>query len=239
MLQPFYHHLVHSEVMSHQARVYSQNGEDGVLLYILKHLSYPMRCFEIGAGVVNGNLECNTAILLSNGWHGEIVDTEPIKHPWCRQLKITPENIGKYVDDDLGVLSIDVDGNDYWLWKALEVDPAVVIIEYNSHLDPKSRLVQPYSEESHWDGSDYFGASAGALIGLATEKRYHFVGSVSTTNLVFVRRNAINRDCCGLLPWTGLSGQSLNQEWLDYFSPWLGPVKRHPTDRSERKYMEV
>ena len=64
------------------------------------------------------------------------------------------------------VLSIDVDGIDYWIWRALEAArPRVVVIEYNAHLGPDAELVQPLSPRIAWDGSDYFGASLGGAAG--------------------------------------------------------------------------
>src|SRR6202011_5629219 len=72
---------------------------------------------------------------------------------------------------DFDVLSIDIDGNDYWIWDALSsCNPRVVVIEFNSGLDPNRQLVQPYEPYVPWDSTSFFGASLGALRGLANRK---------------------------------------------------------------------
>jgi hypothetical protein len=90
---------------------------------------------------------------------------------------------------ELDVLSIDVDGNDYWIWRALMAySPRIVVIEYNAHWPADVRWVQPYDPERTWQGTDNFGASLGALRSLGTEKGYRLVHTELTgTNAFFVR----------------------------------------------------
>jgi peptidoglycan/LPS O-acetylase OafA/YrhL len=77
------------------------------------------------------------------------------------------------VPEEPDLLSIDVDGNDYWIWRALErFRPRVVVVEYNGDLDPREPLVQPYTPGRRWDHSSGYGASLAALEALATEKGY-------------------------------------------------------------------
>ncbi len=87
------------------------------------------------------------------------------------------------------VLAIDVDGQDYWIWEGIErYRPRVVVIEYNSTLDPRRRLVQPDDPYGTWDGSDYGGASLGALRVLGERKGYRLVHTELTgLNAFFVR----------------------------------------------------
>ena len=96
--------------------------------------------------------------------------------------KVTAENIQnlfkKYsVPKIFDLLSIDIDYNDYWVWKAIEdYVPRVVIIEFNSSIPPDESRVVPYDPDSKWDGTNYFGASLLALKNLGLEKGYTLVG---------------------------------------------------------------
>jgi hypothetical protein len=95
----------------------------------------------------------------------------------------------EHVPTDLDLLSIDVDGNDYWIWNGLEeFHPRVVVIEYNSSLPPGCERVQPYDPESRPTLTDTSGASLESLCRLAQRKGYQLVHSdLSGTNAFFVR----------------------------------------------------
>jgi hypothetical protein len=108
--------------------------------------------------------------------------------------QVAPENVEDLfrragVPAEPDVLSIDVDGQDYWIWRAISsFRPRVVVVEYNSALDPRRRLVQPYELSAGWQGTDYFGASLGALQALADSKGYRLVhAELSGVNAFFVR----------------------------------------------------
>ncbi len=96
--------------------------------------------------------------------------------------KVTAENIQnlfkKYnVPKNFDLLSIDIDYNDYWVWKAIaDYSPRVVVIEYNSSILPTESKVVPYDPEAKWDGTNYFGASLLALKNLGLNKGYSLVG---------------------------------------------------------------
>jgi hypothetical protein len=91
--------------------------------------------------------------------------------------------------DEIDLLSIDIDFNDYWVWKAVNaVNPRVVVIEYNAMLRPPMSLVVPYEPTQRWDGSNYGGASLEALVRLGQSKGYRIVGcSFAGANAFFVR----------------------------------------------------
>jgi hypothetical protein len=93
------------------------------------------------------------------------------------------------VPEEPDVLSIDVDGNDYWIWSAIDrYRPRVVVIEYNGDLAPGSEQVMPYTPGFRWDHSSGYGASLGALEALAAEKGYVLVHTESAgVNAFFVR----------------------------------------------------
>jgi len=96
--------------------------------------------------------------------------------------KVTAENIQnlfqKYnIPNNFDLLSIDIDYNDYWVWKSIvDYSPRVVVIEFNSSIPVNASKVVPYDPDSQWDGTNYFGASLLALKNLGLEKGYTLVG---------------------------------------------------------------
>ncbi len=95
---------------------------------------------------------------------------------------------------EIDLLVIDVDGNDFWLWKAIEcVNPRVVVVEYNSYYHPPLAITQRYEPLRIFNGTSYYGASLEALVRLAGRKGYNLVGcSIVGDNAFFVRK-----DLCG------------------------------------------
>ena len=109
---------------------------------------------------------------------------------------------------EIGLLSIDIDGNDYWIWKSIEVvQPVIVVIEYNSVFGLDNAITIPYKKDffrtdAHYSNL-YFGASLLALVMLGEEKGYSFVGSDSAgVNAYFVKNSRINN----LIPLTVKEG---------------------------------
>lgn len=188
-------------------KVYSQCDEDGMIQEIFRRIGTGTRTF-VEFGVETG-IECNTVKLLIEGWHGLWIDGSPagvgqIRTHFAaflneRRLQvlesfITAENINSLIQQggftgDIDLLSIDIDNNDYWVWKAIEVvKPRVVVIEYNATLRPPLSLVVPYNPVQTWNGSNYFGASLEALVRLGRDKGYRLVGcSMSGANAFFVQ----------------------------------------------------
>lgn len=104
---------------------------------------------------------------------------------------ITAENVNDLVRGPIGILSIDIDGNDYWIWKALKADPDVICIEYNPWFGPNESWTIRYSPENKWDHTDNYGASLTALYELGKSRGYQLVGCDSTgVNAFFVKKNA-------------------------------------------------
>jgi hypothetical protein len=190
----------------YEHRVFSQNGEDGVIAELVRRVGAPGRWFvEFGGGLgVDGNCLFLADVL---GWDGLFIEPAAEWHaklaakyepnPRVRVLPdpVTPANVEALferggVPEEPDVLSIDVDGNDYWIWEAIEsYRPRIVVIEYNPALDPGRRLVQRLDPSpGAYDGSDDFGASLGALRALGEGKGYRFVHTDLTgTNAFFVR----------------------------------------------------
>lgn len=173
---------------------FAQSREDRTVARIFRHIGVTNRfCVEFGA--LDGLYKSNTKYFRDRGWTWRMFDQAPLD-PSVTKAIITAENVNQ-VFADAGVpqtfdlLSIDIDGNDLWVWKALTYRPRVVIIEYNPKFGPyKSRTV-PYDPTRFWDGTIYYGASVLALTRLGNAKGYDLIAS-TRSNLIFVE--------AGLLP---------------------------------------
>jgi hypothetical protein len=190
-------------------RVFSQNGEDGIIQHIIRQINPSARSF-IEFGVQN-YYESNTRfLLLNNNWRGLVLDPDQryidvIKNSpegqWrsdlrARQAMLTRENINDIFSEEgfvgeLGLLSIDVDGMDWHLWEATTVvNPAIVVIEYNRNFPTDRAIVVPYNPEfdRHAIQPHYYGASLPALKLLGKKKGYRYLGaSRHRTNAFFIR----------------------------------------------------
>lgn len=191
-------------------RVYSQFGEDGILQFLVRHGDVRSRTFvEFG---VQNYVESNTRfLLLHDNWSGLVLDSSReyvdfIRSGalfWRHELTaecafITRENIdellGRHFRGEIGLLSIDIDGNDYWVWDAIEcVAPAIVVCEYNSVLGGARAVTVPYRPNfdraaAHYSHL-YFGASLPALCRLAAAKGYSLLGATSAGVNAFFMRN--------------------------------------------------
>jgi Methyltransferase FkbM domain len=195
----------HEPLTRYEHRVFSQNGEDGVIAELLRRIGVAQRWFvEFGAQTgVEGNCVFLADVL---GWSGLFLEAQhDASNELARKYSATPavrtrralvraENVDVVfndarVPDEIDVLSIDVDGNDYWIWRALTAcSPRIVVIEYNGHWPLDGRWVQPYDPERVWSGSDNYGSSLGALRSLGTEKGYRLVHTELTGNNAFFVR---------------------------------------------------
>ncbi len=192
-------------------RVFSQWGEDGILQFLLRHVPVSSKRFvEFG---VQDYQEANTRFLLvKDNWKGLVLDgsaenMERLRSHrlhWFQNLTavssfVTAENINDLLASNgftgkIGLLSVDIDGNDFWVWNAIhKVEADIVVCEYNYRFGPSRPVVVPYSpdfqrEKAHYS-KIYYGASLNALCLLADRKGYAFVGCNSNgVNAFFVRR---------------------------------------------------
>lgn len=215
----------------HEFQVFSQFGEDGILQWLTHVVPLPSRRFiEFG---VEDYRQANTRLLaLQDRWTGLVLDggaeyiaaiRQDELYAWrdltVAEAFITAENINDLLirhgfTGEIGVLSIDVDGNDYWIWEAITaVRPAIVVIEYNYRFGPTDRTSVPYDPafvktEAH-SSAIYFGASLAALCDLSIRKGYAFVGcSSGGVNAFFVRRDLLPESVRELSPEEGyVAGQ--------------------------------
>ena len=211
-------------------RVNSQTDEDGILLFLFAIIAAGgRRCVELGAG---DGRECNTAnLILRHGWTGLLLDGDAtnvsrardfyrrhrstwIFPPRCEHAWLTRENVNETLvahgfEGDIDLLSIDLDGVDYWIWDALTaVRPCVVVVEYQDLLGPDRAWTVPYSsdfraatatsqtsENSNAAASigshDFAGAGLRAWAELARRKGYRLVGCNTLGFNAFFLRNGL------------------------------------------------
>lgn len=226
-----------------ESRVFSQNGEDGVLCFLLRRLGVASGYFvEIGAE----RHEANCLLLaIHQSWDGVFADGDPrvsnelaelFRHVPSIQVvneMVDPATIDEAmsrwaVPGEIDVLSIDVDGSDYYVWRSLRtVRPKIVVIEYNAALDPDRSLVQR-PDAPAWDGTVNFGCSVGALRRLGDEKGYDLVYLESSgTNAFFVAME--HRHALGDLP-------PVQPRAPNYH---LRPTGRHPGTVDEARFVEI
>ena len=207
-------------------RVFSQHGEDGILLYLFSLLGTTnKRCVEICGG---GGFDNTANLIINHGWNGLFFEGRERNirrgqkfYARCAETKtwlpklvhtwITAENINSLLQEngflgDIDLLSLDMDGVDYWVWKAIGcINPRVVVLEFNNILGPDVAVTVPYKkdlgiqthhetafkllryrgrqilntfvEKSIADRLDtYYGASLSAFVKLGRKKGYRLVG---------------------------------------------------------------
>jgi hypothetical protein len=209
-------------------RVFSQFGEDGIIQHLISRVPIENDTFvEFG---VEDYRESNTRFLLCNdNWRGLILDggtahidfvrSNPIG--WRQSIEarsafITRENVNSTIaaagfGGDIGLLSIDIDGNDYWVLEAIDVvHPRILIVEYNSTFGPDAAVSVPYDPafdrtQAH-SSNLYWGASLTAICLAASAKGLTFVGSNSAGNNAFF----VREDLLG-----GLPNPSPRDGWVD------------------------
>lgn len=198
-------------------KVFSQFGEDGIIQYLV-HLAKiqpdEKSLVEFGSDFYG---EANTRFLvLNDNWRGLLIDGKEAsirtirRQPffWSHDITavasfITAENINEIIGGagyrgKIGLLSVDIDGNDYWVWEKISVvDPVIVVAEYNSVFGDERAVTIPYDPKfyrmkAHYSGQ-YFGCSLKALELLAARKGYSLVGCNSNANnCFFVKTDRLN-----------------------------------------------
>lgn len=196
-------------------KVFSQFGDDGIIQWLIRNVEVPNTTFiEFG---VEDYRESNTRFLLmNNNWAGMVIDGSPQNIAaitrWSGFWKYGLTAKAAFIDRDnindilsaggmnpkIGLLSIDIDGNDYWVWEAINViDPVIVVIEYNSVFGDERAITIPYNpgfrRASAHSSCLYSGASLAALAALASRKGYALIGSNGAgNNAYFIRRSHLN-----------------------------------------------
>lgn len=170
--------------------LYAQGTEEGILERLLQRIAPDTRyCVDIGAS--DGLRNSNTALLLrEKGWQGTLVEASAYRYGRLqshfgetRNVCLRHETVQPDTVDDLladagapacvDLLSIDIDGNDYWVWRGMRRFRArILVIEYNPYYAPPERWVMRFDPAHRWDGSTYYGASLESLYHLGKQLGY-------------------------------------------------------------------
>jgi hypothetical protein len=197
-------------------RIFSQFGDDGIIQYLIKNIVIENEVF-IEFGVEN-YLQSNTRFLMmNNNWSGFVMDGSEdamnfLKNQsWFWQYSLTnkavfinKKNINELLIDtgfsNIGLLHIDLDGNDYHIFKEidlLKLNPSIIILEYNSVFGKDRMITVPYDKDfvrtkAHYSNL-FYGASLPALNYAASKKGYSLIGcNLAGNNAYFVRKDLLN-----------------------------------------------
>ena len=195
--------------------VFSEWGDDGIIQWLINNLEISCDTF-IEFGVQNYRQSNTRFLMINDNWTGFVMDgqnqnVEEIRNSEyfyryeleARSVFIDRDNINKLIasqqfNPEVGLLHIDLDGNDYWIWKEIDsISPVIVIIEYNSVLGIDRAITIPYKKsfrrtKAHYSNL-YFGSSLKALYHLANQKGYAFIGCNSAgNNAFFIRKDKLN-----------------------------------------------
>jgi hypothetical protein len=184
----------------------SQNDEDGLVLALFKRIGMTnCRFVELGCGMNGGN----SGFLASEmGWQGLMVDArdDAIRkivirftghNVTARHLALTCDNVNPLIEEcgftgEIDLLSIDIDGMDYWIWQAITAcNPRMVAIEYNWLFGPEMAVTVPYTATFDLGAiglRSYHGASLAALVHLGRTKGYRLVAT-ERVNAFFLRQD--------------------------------------------------
>jgi hypothetical protein len=223
-------------------RIFSQFEEDGKLLFIFALMRISSGTF-VDIGAADG-INSNCANLAPNfGWRGVFIDGNPdnirrgqafySQHPdtWAYPPRfihamVTRENINDIlrmadIPSDIDLMSVDIDGNDYWVWDAIDcITPKVVIIETHIEFGLRS-IVVPYDKNYVYPGKhpDYHGASPTAMMKLANKKGYRLVGSNDYGfNTIYIRRG-LAEEVLPEVPVESVLAHPRNSERARLFEP--------------------
>lgn len=168
---------------------YSQYGESKYLEHIIDHISSCNQHNFIDIGAGDGQHLSNTRYFEYKGWKGKKLDK-------VTGDLVTVENVLRYIDlkPELELLSIDIDGNDYWVLDEILrwISPTVIIAEFNAHYTD-SRTIR-YNPSQEWAGDSYFGFTFKAGEALARKWDYKVVFQNNDLNMYFVRKHLVEVD---------------------------------------------
>lgn len=200
----------------YEFQIFSQWGDDGIIQYLIRNIRIENESFiEFGVGDYE---ESNTRFLLmNNNWSGFILDgsqklvNEMLKRNWYWRYDIRAQ--AAFIDRDninellarsgfrnLGLLHIDLDGNDYHIFENMDLsrlNPSLIILEYNSVFGYTRPVSVPYDKhftrgKAHYSHL-YYGASLPALTYLANKRNYALIGgNLTGNNAYFVRKDLLN-----------------------------------------------
>lgn len=229
-------------VSDYPKKIYSQHGEDGVVEKIFEVLNVKASS-AVEFGAWDGIAMSNVFNLVMKGSGCVYIECDDVKYKdlvtnmsmfpkvYCVKSKVSLEKdetldgiLGNSpVPKDFDILSIDIDGNDYHVWKSLvNYNPKVVVVEYNTNF--KGYECIQYDPSHFWNGTSFYGASAKAFEKLGKEKGYDLIGIIEAGNLFFVRSEL-----------NGGKFWILDLDKVNYSSPRHKPM----TSEQEKKIIKV
>ena len=243
----------YESINDYEFKVFSQFGEDGIIQYLINNLDISKKKF-IEFGVENYE-EANTRFLLENdNWSGLIIDSSKknidyIKkqnYYWRYDIKalcafLEPNNINKIIEENhfngnIGLLSVDIDGNDYWLLKAIDtISPDIIIMEYNANFGSEKSLSIKFDKKFQRGKSGInkliYGCSLKAAFKLCDQKGYSLVcTNKNGNNAFFVKKILLNEKIKAIVYEQAFHINSF-KEHLDN--------KRIPEKLTKKKVMDI
>lgn len=208
--------IIKNNIQYAEFKVFSQFGDDGIIQFLVNYLEIK-ETFFIEFGVEDYNESNTRFLLMNNNWEGLVMDGSEDNvckiinsgYYWrygltAKHLFVEQENINDFLVQNslkrkVGLLHIDIDGNDYWVWKAIhDIDPVIVIVEYNSIFGFKNPWTVPYDKgfnrtKAHFSNL-FWGVSLLSLCDLASKKGYIFVGTNSAGNNAYFIKQGRQKD---------------------------------------------
>ncbi|MDA9194807.1 hypothetical protein N9O43_01410 [Burkholderiales bacterium] len=204
-----------TNLKEYEFKIFSQQGEDGIIQHLTKSIQIKNKTFiEFGVGDF---FESNCRFLLmKDDWNGFVIDgskssIQRLKKSyfyWKHHLNavdnfITKENIEDILatsgfESDLGILSVDLDGNDFFILEAINnFNPRILICEYNPYFGGDRKITIPYQADFYRTNAHhsnlYWGASLAAMTYIADKKGYSLVGTgTQGSNAFYVRNDLLN-----------------------------------------------
>ncbi len=205
-------------------KVYSQTDEQQKLVKLFKKIGFKKKPVSLEFGAKNGHTMSNTRHFINEeGFEGFQWDMIPEGDFGVKKKMINKSNINTHIEKEIGnkgidLCSIDIDGNDYWVWKAMKKNPTVVIIEFNPSIPLGEAKTIKYDPKWTFQQCRYFGASWSALLKLAEEKGY-VLYDATRLNMIFVTKKALGNKKpvkgLGYVCQSGWPPDKLNREWVE------------------------
>ncbi|OOQ61460.1 NADH dehydrogenase [Mucilaginibacter pedocola] len=208
--------LPSTNINDHEFKIFSQFGDDGIIQYLIKHVAIENKLF-IEFGVSNYQESNTRFLMMNNAWGGFVMDgsvnnmAHLQRQNWYWKYNLTSKAV--FIDADningllaatgfsnIGILHIDLDGNDYFILKEVELsklNPSIIIMEYNATFGDERAITVPYNKSFDRTAAHhsnlFYGASLAALATEANNKGYAFIGcNLAGNNSYFVRRDLLN-----------------------------------------------
>jgi hypothetical protein len=209
----------------HTPKKYAQFGEEAIFDHIFSNIGISKRfVVDFGAGTLNSGLS-NSRHLIEAGWKGLLMDGNPAEeNDMIKKEFITKENIidlfeKHRVPEDFDLLSIDIDGNDWWVLENIlksKYKPRVFINEFNGCIEQGVTQVMAYNPSHSWGENDYYGASFEAFKTLGIRNGYTLIHQIATTNMIFVRDDIVPQfDYAVSYIKNQYHAHSPNREWIN------------------------